>query len=150
MQDPSEENKKMNKECKYKSSGIITFAFATFCPLIVIVLFAVGKVPIVCLTVFMLWFISLPWVNNVKIYDDRIEVCRLFWKHAYKFDELELAFQTYGFSPKPCFIVFKKGVSWRKFITYIPLIEISDILLLKDEPSIEFLNKKIAEQKRLS
>ena len=76
----------MNTKYKYKSSNIATFAFATFCPFIMIIFFALAKLPIGSVVVFILWLISLPWVNNVKIHDDKIEVYRFFRKNVYKLD----------------------------------------------------------------
>ena len=132
----------MEEKCKYKSSGIIMFVFGSFLPFITIVIFGVGDHQLVCLIIFILWLLSLSWFNNVEIYDDRIVTSRFFCSHVYVLNDVKSCCQTYCLAPRFCFINFKKGVTWRKFIVFMPVLKYSDIFLTKKEPLIEFLNKK--------
>jgi hypothetical protein len=140
-----ETDRQMSEKCKFRSSRVVTFAFTIFIPFVIFVLFLQVIDNTVIYFITFGWLILLFLVHNIKIYEDRIVVSRLFLSKTYRIDELKSAYQTFFFSPKLCFIVFKKG--FKKFIIFLPVPEVNDILLLKDEDSILFLRNKISEQK---
>ena len=136
-----------NDDYKFKSSGLMTFAFVLVCPGIVLLLLSEMFPSLAAKLVAVgVWIVLLLHATSVKIYDNKVTVRSLLKSKTYAFSEINHASQTRLFSPKMCFICLKGDCLIRKRIVFLPLPRASDVLLTQEENVVMFINEKVAEQ----